>query len=157
MFLFSHSVTSNSLWPHGLQHPRLPCPWPPPGACSKSVHWVGNALQPSHPLWPPSPPAFNLFPASGSFLMGYIFQCYSLEASHPLLLPLCPKVISLCLCLLCCLAQRIVTSIFLDSIDIWVSTQYLSFSFWLTSLCIIGSRFIHLIRTNSNVPLIIAE
>ena len=29
--------------------------------------------------------------------------------------------------------------------------RYLSFSFWLTSLCIIRSRFIHLIRTESNV------
>ena len=29
--------------------------------------------------------------------------------------------------------------------NIW----YLSFSFWLTSLCVIGSRFIHLIRTDS--------
>ena len=28
--------------------------------------------------------------------------------------------------------------------------QYLSFSFWLTSLCIIGSRFIYLLRTDSN-------
>ena len=25
------------------------------------VHWVGDAIQPSHPLWSPSPPAFNLF------------------------------------------------------------------------------------------------
>ena len=24
------------------------------------VHWVGDAIQPSHPLWPPSPPALNL-------------------------------------------------------------------------------------------------
>ena len=24
------------------------------------VHWVGDAIQPSHPLSPPSPPAFNL-------------------------------------------------------------------------------------------------
>ena len=27
---------SNSLWPHGLQHSRLPCPSPAPGTCSKS-------------------------------------------------------------------------------------------------------------------------
>ena len=27
---------SNSLWPHGLQHARLPCPSPTPRACSKS-------------------------------------------------------------------------------------------------------------------------
>ena len=33
---FSHSVVSNSLQPHGLQHARLPCPSPTPGACSDS-------------------------------------------------------------------------------------------------------------------------
>ena len=33
---FSHSVMSNSLWSHGLQHARPPCPLPIPGACSKS-------------------------------------------------------------------------------------------------------------------------
>ena len=32
-----------------------------------------------------------------------------------------------------------------------VSIHYSFFSFWLTSLCIIGSRFTHLIRTDSNV------
>ena len=31
---FSHSVMSNCLWPYGLQHARLPCPSPTPGACS---------------------------------------------------------------------------------------------------------------------------
>ena len=34
--LFSHSVVSNSLRPHGLQQARLPCPSPSPGACSNS-------------------------------------------------------------------------------------------------------------------------
>ena len=29
---FSHSVVSDSLQPHGLQHTRLPCPSPTPGA-----------------------------------------------------------------------------------------------------------------------------
>ena len=33
---FSHSGMSNSLWPHGLQHTRLPCPSPTPRACSNS-------------------------------------------------------------------------------------------------------------------------
>ena len=33
---FSHSVVSDSLWPHGLQHARLPCASPTPGACSNS-------------------------------------------------------------------------------------------------------------------------
>ena len=33
---FSHSVMSNSLQPHRLQHTRLPCPSPAPGSCSDS-------------------------------------------------------------------------------------------------------------------------
>ena len=39
LLLFSHSVVSDSLWTHGLQHARLPCPSPPPGACSNSCPW----------------------------------------------------------------------------------------------------------------------
>ena len=31
------------------------------------VHWVGDAIQPSHPLLPPSPPAFNLSQPEGLF------------------------------------------------------------------------------------------
>ena len=33
---FSHSVMSDSLRPHGLQHARLPCTSPTPGACSNT-------------------------------------------------------------------------------------------------------------------------
>ena len=38
---FSRSVVSNSLGPHGLQHPRLPCQSPNPRACSNScpLNW----------------------------------------------------------------------------------------------------------------------
>ena len=32
----SHSVLSDSLWPHGLQHTRLPCPSPSPTVCPSS-------------------------------------------------------------------------------------------------------------------------
>jgi len=35
-WLFSHSIMSNSLWPHGLQHARLPCPSLSPGDFSNS-------------------------------------------------------------------------------------------------------------------------
>ena len=62
-----HSVMSDSLQPHGLQHTRLPCPSPTPGAYSNSVHWVSDAIQPSHPLSSPSPPAFNLSQCQGLF------------------------------------------------------------------------------------------
>ena len=34
--LFSHSVVSDSLQPHGLHHTRLPCPSLSPGVCSNS-------------------------------------------------------------------------------------------------------------------------
>ena len=37
------------------------------------VRRVSDAIQPSHPLSSPSPPAFNFFPASGCFLMNYLF------------------------------------------------------------------------------------
>ena len=40
---------------------------------------------------------------------------------------------------------------------ICLSIVYWCFSFWLTSLCKIGSSFIHLIRTDSNVFFLMAE
>ena len=61
------SVVSDSSKPHGLQHARPPCPSPSPGACSNSVHWVGDAIQPSHPLSFPSPPAPNPSQHQGLF------------------------------------------------------------------------------------------
>ena len=63
---FSHSVVSDSQ-PHGLQHARLPCPSPTPGVAQTHVHWVSDAIQPSHPLSSPSPPAFNLSQHQGLF------------------------------------------------------------------------------------------
>ena len=67
LVLFHRSVMSNSLQPHGRQHARLPCPSPSPGVCSAHVHWVSDAIQPSHPLSPPSPPALNLSQHQGHF------------------------------------------------------------------------------------------
>ena len=40
---------------------------------------------------------------------------------------------------------------------ICISILYWCFSFWLTSLCIMGSSFIHLIRTDSNAFFLMAE
>ena len=51
---------SDSLWPHGLQHVRLPCPPQTSRACSNSCPLSRDAIQPSHPLLSPSPPVFNL-------------------------------------------------------------------------------------------------
>ena len=70
---FSRSVTSNSLWPHGLQHARPPCPAPTPGVYSNSCllsQWC-------HPTISSSVVRFSSrlqsFPASGSFPMSQFF------------------------------------------------------------------------------------
>ena len=64
---FSHSVVSDSLRPHELQHARLPSPSPTPRACSNLCPSVGGAIQLSHPLSSPSPPASNLSQHQGLF------------------------------------------------------------------------------------------
>ena len=64
---FSCSVVSDFLWPHELQHARPPCPSPTPESAQTHVHWVGDAIQPSHPLLSPSPPALNLSQHQGLF------------------------------------------------------------------------------------------
>ena len=69
--LFSHSVASRSLWPHGLQHARLPCP-SSPGACSNSCPlswWCHPAILFSVV---PFSSCLQSFPASGS-LMSWLF------------------------------------------------------------------------------------
>ena len=44
-----------------------------PKLAQTNVHWVNDAIQPSHPLPPPSPPAPQSLPASGSFPMSQLF------------------------------------------------------------------------------------
>ena len=44
---------------HQAQHTRPPCPSPTPRVHPDSRHWVSDAIQPSHPLSSPSPPAPN--------------------------------------------------------------------------------------------------
>ena len=70
---FSHLVLSDSLWPHRLQHTRLPCPSSTPGAYSNSC----SSSQWCHPTISSSAfPFFShlqLFPESGSFPMNWTF------------------------------------------------------------------------------------
>ena len=60
--------------------------------------------------------ASNLHWSTILHMVTYMFQCYSLKSSHPHLLPHSPKVCSLHLCLFCCLAYRIIVTVFLNSI-----------------------------------------
>ena len=56
---FSRSVLSNSLRPHECRTPGLPVHHHLPEFTQTHVHRVGDAIQPSHPLSSPSPPAPN--------------------------------------------------------------------------------------------------
>ena len=47
--------------------PGFPVHHQPPEPTQTYVHWVGDAIQPSHPLASPSPPAFNLSQHQGVF------------------------------------------------------------------------------------------
>ena len=69
---FSHSVMSDSLWPHGLQDTRLPCPSPTPGAYSNSCashQWCRSTTSSS--VIPFS--HLQSFLASGSFPISQVF------------------------------------------------------------------------------------
>ena len=70
---FSRSVVSDSLWPYGLHHARLPCPSPTPGACSNSCalsQWCHPTISSSVVPFSSCPQSF---PASGSFLISHYF------------------------------------------------------------------------------------
>ena len=69
------SVTQSYLTlcdPMNHSTPGLPPHHQLPEFTQTHVHWVSDAIQPSHPLPSPSSPAFKL-PASGSFLMSWLF------------------------------------------------------------------------------------
>ena len=70
---FSHSVVSNSLWPHELQHARPPCPSPTPGVhpnqCPLSW-WCHPTISSSIIPFSSCPQSF---PASRSFQMSQLF------------------------------------------------------------------------------------
>ena len=65
--LFSCSIMSDTLQPHGLQHSKLPCPSPTPGACSNSCPSSRWCHPTSHPRSSPSRPSFNLSQHQGLF------------------------------------------------------------------------------------------
>ena len=82
-------------------------------------HLSSHNISPGHPR---APAPSMLYPASDidwrfdSYMIVYMFHCHSPKSSHPLPLPLSPKVWYTHLCLFSCLAYRVVIAIFLNSI-----------------------------------------
>ena len=70
---FSHSVVSDSCNPMNHSTPGLPVHHQLPEFTQTHAHRIGDAIQPSHPLLSPSPPAPKSLPASGSFPMSQLF------------------------------------------------------------------------------------
>ena len=94
LLLFSCSVVSD--WGHhGLQHARLPCPSPSPGAWAESCplsQWCHPAISSSVIPFSviPFSSCLQSFPASGSFLMSWLFAsgCQSIGVSASASVPL---------------------------------------------------------------------
>ena len=132
--------------------------------------WIYMCSPSQSPLLPPSPShpsgssqctspehlshASNLGWWSVSTLIVSLFQCYSLRTSHPCLLPLSPRVCSVhvSLFLFCILGYRYHLFKFHIYALVYCMGLYLS-----GLLCIMGSSFIHLIRTDSDVFFSMAE
>ena len=64
---FSCSVVSNSLRPMDCGTPGFPVHYQLADLAQTHFHQVGDAIQPSHPLLSPYPPAFNLSQHQGLF------------------------------------------------------------------------------------------
>ena len=107
MYWFCHTLT----WIH---HGCIRTPNPePPSHLSPHIISLGH----------PSVPAPSiLYPVSNldwrfiSYMTVYMFQCHSPKSSHLLPFPQSPKVCSIHPCLFCCLAYRVIITIFLNSI-----------------------------------------
>jgi len=80
--------------------------------------------------------ALNLPWSSILHMVMYMLQCSSLVSSHPRLLPHSPKVCSLHLCLFCCLAYRVIITVFLNSV-------YMSLYTLLVFHCIYGPHLLY--------------
>ena len=138
------------IWPQVYMCP----PHPKPSLPTPSL-WV----VPEHRFWVP---CFTHWTCTNwAFVLHMVmcvFQWCALKLSHPCLLRVSPKVCSSHLCLLCCPVCRIIGTVFLNYIYIYALIYSICLSLSdLTSLSIIGSRFIHLIGTDANVFLFIAE
>ena len=107
LYWFCHTLT----W---ISHGCTWVPYPEPRS-----HLPPDVISLDHPH---APAPSILYPVSNldwrfvSYMIVYMFQCHSPKSSHPLPLPQSPKVCSIHLCLFCCLAYRVIVTIFLNFI-----------------------------------------
>ena len=75
---------------------------------------------PSHPSWYHKAPSWApcAVQQSALHMIGYICQCYSLNSFYPPFPSLHPEVLAVCLHLYSCPANRVINTIFLDSMYI---------------------------------------
>ena len=97
-------VNMNPPWAYACSPSWTPLPSPSPYHTSRS----SQCTSPKHPV-------SNLGWRFISYIL-YMLQCHSPKSSHPLPLPQSPKVCSIHPCLFCCLAYRVIITIFLNSI-----------------------------------------
>ena len=93
---FSHSVMSDSRWPHWPQHTRLPCPSPTPRACSNSCplsQWCHPTISSSVV---PFSSCFQPLPSSGSFPVSQLFASGGQSVRAPASAPVLPINIQDC-------------------------------------------------------------
>ena len=73
LLLFGYWITSDSLWPHGLQHTRLSCPLLSPRVCSNSCPLSQRCHSAISSSVVPFSSHLQSFPASGSFPVSQLF------------------------------------------------------------------------------------
>ena len=140
-------IDMNPPWVYVCSPSRTPLPTPSPSHPSGS----SQCTCPEHPVSCIETGLTHHF----TYII-YMFQCHSPKSSHPRPLPQSPKDCYIHLCLFCCLIYKVTITIFLIPY-ICISILCWWFSFWFISFCIIGSSFIHLIRTDSNALFLITE
>ena len=117
---FCHTLTWIS---HGctcVSQPELPSHFPP--------HPIPQD-HPSAPVLSSLSHASNLDRRSVSHRIIYMFQRYSLKSSRPHLLPQSPKDCSIHLCLIGCLAYRVLVTIFINFSDLFLMKHWQNFFF----------------------------
>ena len=107
LYWFCHTLA----WIHHgctrVLHPEPPSHHPP------STITLGHPSAPAPSILYPS---LNLDWHFVPYMILYMFQWHSPKSSHPRSLPQSPKDCSIHLCLFCCLAYRVIVTIFLNSI-----------------------------------------